>query len=251
LFVFELRPEQVHRYTDVVRARLSKAAFTRIEAKISGGLGVEVYYYPNLPVRAADLFFNEIRTSCASALTSQALEETFSDWIGLMAEMLHLGYMPFAPWNHGMGGCVDPGNACMDGGFNDLLTIVPFDSIPGELLFWRSLSISIQMLAGTIAAVCAIATGSSSPSAADLPASSLAYVTERLRSNVRSARCACGGVDSRLLRFFETPSVEDVFRHVREQHRDGSPAQFRQPSVTELDPVAARPNAVNADAVGV
>ena len=51
-------------------------------------------------------------------------------WAQLMAEMLCLGYMPYASWHHGMGGCVDSGNVCIDGGFNDLLTLVPFDAIP-------------------------------------------------------------------------------------------------------------------------
>jgi hypothetical protein len=207
-----------------------------MEAKVSGGLGVEVYYHPSLPVRAADLLVNEVRTSCASALTSGALDETFVNWIRLMADLLTLGYMPYAPWNHGMGACVDAGNACIDGGFNDLLTIVPFDSIPNEHLFWRALAQSIQMLAGSIVAMCSAAANmrpQPEPAAA-----AVAYVTERLREQFRLERRDKESANVRLLRFFDVPSADDVFRHLREMHRDGSSAQFGWPAAAEARPDA-------------
>lgn len=228
LFVFELGQDQVQQYRALIRARVSAATFSRIEAKLAGGLGVEVYYYPSLPVRAADLFVTEIRTSCASTLTSQALEETFGAWIRLMADMLHLGYMPYAPWNHGMGACVDPGNACIDGGFNDVLTIVPFDSIPSESLFWRSLGQSIQMLASSVGVTCAAAAEASPRFQPEPPAAAVAYVTEALREHIRSHVPERRAVDPRLLRFFERPAVEDIFRHQREAQRERSAAQSTQ-----------------------
>jgi hypothetical protein len=231
LFVYELTSEHRHEYRELVRARISSAAFSRIEAKVAGGLGVEVYYYPNLPIRAADLFVSEIKASCASALTPQALEDTFSGWIRLLAEMLHLGYMPYAPWNSGMGACVDAGNACIDGGFNDLLTITPFDSIPGELLFWRSLAASIQMLAGSIASVCSVAMGVIPVAQLEPPLAFVAFVNERLREHVRAEAGSSHPVDARLRRFFETQSVEDVCRHLTETARDAGATQFRSEPV--------------------
>ena len=226
LFVYELTSAHVQRYEAIVRARLSAAAFKRIEAKVADGLGIEVYYYPTLPVRAADLYVPDVKAAFRSDLRADVLDGTFNNWIRLLAEMLHLGYMPFAPWNHGMGACVDPGNACIDGGFHDLLTLVPFTSIPNEHLFWRSLSTSIQMLASTVIAMSSVASDVKSSSQSDPIGVALAYVMERLRAHIRSDRCNRHPVDSRLLRFFDAPSVEDVFRHLRETHRDGTPAQF-------------------------
>jgi hypothetical protein len=236
LFVYELTPEQVQGYEVLAQTRMSATAFERVQGKIADGLGVEVYYYPSLPVRAADLFVSSVKSAFKSALSAAALEATFNGWIRLLAEMLPLGYMPYAPWNHGMGACVDPGNACIDGGFNDLLTVVPFDSIPTEQLFWRSLVSSTQMLASSIVVMCAAATDTRPSSPSDPPAVAVAYVTERLRPHIRPERCIGHEIDPRLRRFCEMPSIEDVFRYLRETHREGNAAQFWQapPSATGL-----------------
>ena len=234
LFVFELTAEQVERYRGVVRARLPQAAFSRIEAKIAGGLGIEVYYYPTPPVRAADLLITEIRRAFRAVLSEDALVATFGDWIRLMADLLLLGYMPYAPWNHGMGAYVDAGNSCIDGGFNDLLTIVPFDSIPNEHLFWRGLGQSIQMLAGSVVAMCAAAAETGPPPIREPPAAAVTYVTEGLREHIRCRRGNKQAVDSRLLRFFGGPSIEDVFRHLRDARRETGVPQFRAPEPSTL-----------------
>lgn len=241
LFVFEMTAEQVECYRRVVRARLSPAAFSRIEAKVSDGLGVEVYYYPSPPVRAADLLVPEVRQAFRAVLSADALEATFGDWIRLMADLLALGYMPYAPWNHGMGGCVDRGNACIDGGFNDLLTIVPIDSIPGEQLFWRALGQSILMLADSVATMCSAAGDTDPPSSPDQLAAAVAYVTEGLREHTRSRHGNAHGIDPRLLRFFERPSVEDVFRHLRETQPAREAPQFRRAAPSTPTPDGAAP----------
>src|SRR5688572_30494904 len=77
LFVYELADDQVTQYADVVRGRLSDTAFAIIEPKLRDGLGIEVYYYPTLPVRASDLFVREIRHAFAPALSLDTLESTF------------------------------------------------------------------------------------------------------------------------------------------------------------------------------
>jgi hypothetical protein len=229
LFVFELTAEQVESYREVVRARLSADAFSRIDAKVRGGLGVEVYYYPSLPIRVADL--PELDVKAFSAVSSaETLKATFDAWIQLMAELLGLGYMPSAPWNRGMGGYVDPGNACIDGGFNDLVTIVPFDSIPSEYLFWRSLRQSIQMLAHSVAAMCVAVTETRAPLPSEPPAAAVEYVTEELRHRIRSEQQNTQDLDPRLTRFFEVPSVTDLLRHLRDIQRPGRAAQYRPPA---------------------
>jgi hypothetical protein len=225
LFVFELTAAQVERYRGLVRARLSPATFSRIEAKVAGGLGVEVYYYPTPPVRAADLLVMDARKGFRAVLSPEALEATFSGWIRLMADLLALGYMPYAPWNHGMGGCVDPGNTCIDGGFNDLLTIVAFDSIPGEHLFWRGLGQSIQMLAGSVVAMCAAASDTGAPSLPEPPAAAVTYVTEGLREHIRSQQGNTQALDP----------------HLRETQREATAAQFRWPAFSTPTPAESAP----------
>lgn len=231
LFVYQLTEEQVQRYRSVVQVGVPSSAFKRCEAKVAGGLGVEVYYYPSLPVRASDLLVDEIKRGCKSALEPEALDATFTEWVELMARMLHLGYMPYAPWNHGMGACVDPGNACIDGGFNDLLTLVPCSSIPGELLFRRSLATSIQLLSSSVMAVCSAVTGVSvSPQAEPLTVAT-EYVTARLRAQVLGVSPGTHHqVDARLRRYFETPSAQDVCQQLGETRRDTASTQFRPSS---------------------
>jgi len=227
LFVMQLTTAQLERYRDCVRALLPTMAFDRVATKIAAGLGVEVYYYPSLPVRAADLFTMEVKSAYRAVLNAKALERTFNHWIELMADLLALGYMPYAPWHHGMGAYVDPGNACIDGGFNDLLTIVPFDSIPNGQLLWVSLDQSIHLLAHSILTMCAGATGMMPPAQPEQFPAAVAYVNSRLRRYVRS-RAHSARVDARLVRVLESPSVEDVCRHLRETQRDPGAAQFRQ-----------------------
>jgi hypothetical protein len=245
LFVFQLTAQQTENYRQVVRSRLSPGAFSRIEAKVDGGLGVEVYYYPSLPIRAADLLTMDANEGLRTMLNAEALQATFSDWIQLMAELLDLGHMPYAPWNHGMGAYVDPGNACIDGGFNDLLTVVSFDSITDETLFSRALRQSIQSLASSLTAMCAASTGTKSPTQSEPLAAAVAYVTEGLRGRIRAEHLDKDCLDPRLVRFFEQPSVEDLFRSLRGLQRDGRPPQYRRTNCFVPNP-AESPTRVTA-----
>lgn len=219
LFVFKLMPEQMARYEAMVRDRISKDAFARISGKLVEGLGVEVYYYPELPVRVADLFVGNLRDSFRDALSPEQIQETFGAWAGLLGDLLCLGYMPYAPWHHGMGGCLDQGNACIDGGFNDLLTLVPFDAIPNDALFRSCMLASIRMLGDTMVALAAASIGSSSQKDSDAGALAATYVTENLREHVReSVRCG-DDLDARLVRFFDVPHASHILQFVTAMHQ--------------------------------
>ena len=138
------------RYAAALHEQLPPQAFERIEARARGGCGVSVWYYPTAPIRVDDL---RVITTSAPPLrvAPEEGEETVTGWCRLFARLLHLGFMPFAPWNRGRGSCVDAGNACIDGGFADLLMLVPFESIPDDRWFGLSLLSSIQMLTHTVA----------------------------------------------------------------------------------------------------
>jgi hypothetical protein len=227
LFVFKLTPAQMARYEEVVRSRLSDDAIWKISNKLRDGLGVEVYYYPELPVRAADLLVGNVREAFKQALSPHQLEATFSRWTDLMAEILCLNYMPYVPWHHGMGGCVDPGNVCIDGGFNDLLTLSPFDAIPDDVLFYRSLQSSIQCLADSMVMMAAAAVGAPIVSDPDASAVAVRMVVARLRENVHVAQRRGHDVDIRLKRYFDVPEAADIVNLMRRAHAArGRSSQF-------------------------
>jgi len=219
LFVFRMTPQQNARYEAVIRSRIPEDGIKKIQKKLADGLGVEVYYYPELPVRVADLFVRNIRETFSPALAPEQIESTFENWSKLLAEMLCLDYMPYAPWHHGMGGCVDQGNVCIDGGFNDLLTLVPFDTIPDDVLFRRCIFSSIHMLAESMAAMCAASTGMATVQEPDAGQLASTYATERVREHVLAAEREGHAIDGRLRRFFDTPGVADILHVLRRSHQ--------------------------------
>ncbi len=225
LFVFKLTSEQVSRYEEVVRNRLSAEAFKRIEGKIADGLGIEVYYYPALPVRAADLLVGNVKDAFSRHLTPERVEATIDKWSRLLAEMLCMNYMPYAPWQQGMGACVDTGNACLDGGFCDLLTLVPFGAIPDEL-FHRSLIASIQVLGDSVSTLSAASVGVPSGEQ-EAGALAAAYVSRRIRQYLGDQIKLGHTIDERLKLFLDGPKVSDIAAVLRSTHGARSrPAQF-------------------------
>jgi hypothetical protein len=226
LFVFQMTTEQNRRYEDCISGHMSADAMWKIRNKLNDGLGVEVYYYPELPVRASDLFVGNVKNTFKACLAPEQIEGTFSSWAQLMAELLCLNYMPYAPWHHGMGGCVDPGNVCIDGGFNDLLTLVPFDAIPDEVLFRRSLQASIQMLSESMAAMSAASLDIPAVTEADAAGLAAAYLNDRLGERIRAIESDGHAIDPRLKAFFQPPNAADILHLTRKSHRGRGKAQY-------------------------
>lgn len=227
LFVFKMTPHQLACYEDCISSRISSEAMWKIRNKLADGLGVEVYYYPELPVRVADLFVGNVREVFRPCLAADNVEATCESWVLLLARLLCLGYMPFVPWHYGMGGCIDAGNACIDGGFNDLLTMASFDAIPDESLFQKSLQGSIQMLAESISALSAASIGATLPAENEAVTLAVSFVTDRLRHHVMGAGQGSHAVDARLARFLERPGVADIVRQLQNSIRSRSrPGQY-------------------------
>lgn len=219
LFVFKMTAEQDARYEATIRARLPEDAMRKIKNKLIDGLGVEVYYYPDLPVRVADLMVGNVRETFRSALDIDRMEETSKQWIQLLAEMLSLGYMPYAPWHHGMGGCVDTGNVCIDGGFNDLLTLVPFEAIPDDALFRQSLSASVRMLSESMTVMMAASIGAPSTGDQEAMALMMTYVNRVLRENVGAIEGSGHSVDARLRRWLDPAKASDILEMLKIAHQ--------------------------------
>ena len=149
LFVHRCSTDDTTRYVSTLRRHLPPQAFERIEGRARAGCGVTMSYYPTAPIRVDDFRVLAGTTPGLRVAVSDG-EETITAWCRLFARLLHLGLMPFVPWNTGRGSCVDPGNACIDGGFADLLMLVPFESIPDTDWFRRSVLASVRLLSHTL-----------------------------------------------------------------------------------------------------
>jgi hypothetical protein len=246
LCVLRMTPGQVKAYEECVCSRISAEAFGRFRNKLNDGLGVEVYYYPELPVRVADLFFGDVRNAFKEFLVPGRVEATFSRWARLLAEILCLGYMPFVPWHHGVGACIDAGNACIDGGFNDLLTLVPFETIPGDVLFHRSLHLSVQILSESMTRLSAGCIGLSAVVETDAAVMAVNYLRDNLGSLIRASEHEGHAVDARLKAFFAPPSAADILQLLSATHPGkGRRAQFVHMEVADLSMQRTQPKAAS------
>lgn len=230
LFVFKMTSEQTGQYEEVVRSRLSKDAMWRIRNKLADGLGVEIYYYPELPVRVADLSVGNLKETFKAALAPEQVEATFRSWATLFSELVSFGYMPYAPWHHGMGGCCDTGNVCIDGGFHDLLTLVPFDAIPDFVTFRQSLLASIRLLSDSMISMAAVSVGPFSAPESDAVSLAASFITQSLRTRVQEIERQAYPIDARLKRFCDLPTPSDILHLVRLAQRDRGSAQFFGPA---------------------
>jgi hypothetical protein len=222
LYVFKMTREHVSRYEAVLRSRISEDAMSKCRSKIEDGLGIEVYFYPELPVRVADLFVGNVREMFAEAITPEQVSVVYSEWMKLFADILCLDFMPYAPWHHGMGGCCDIGNVCIDGGFQDLLTLVSFDTIPNDTLFRQCMSASIRMLAESMSAMAAASIGMSSAVESDAGHVATAMIIERIRERIYSHERSGHCINARLKRSLDTPHPGDVIQVLRDVQQNKS-----------------------------
>jgi hypothetical protein len=191
LLSYELPREMSAAYASEVRNALPSQALERIEWRIQAGLGVGVYYYPSVPIRVADLEFIELDTVLDGRDSHEFIDETLRRWAKQFARLVTLGYIPYGPWNQGWGACVDSGNACIDGGFADLLTLVRAEEIPSSRLYAQCLLSSTEALLLTSAELCARGLGRS----LDVVQQSL--VQSYVRSLVENAvRDECGSAEA-------------------------------------------------------
>ncbi len=210
LAVHRCSAEDTARYIETLRWRLPRQAFERAEARVRKGCGVSVWHYPAAPIRVDDL---RILAAAAPHLRAapEAGEETIAGWCRQFSRLLHLGFMPFAPWNAGRGSCVDPGSACIDGGFADLFTLVPFDSIPDDRWFRRSLLDSVRRLSQTVS-VFAVSLGAEPAGPPDPSLDSLTrvFLGPRLLEHLETEMPAGAALDSRISSCFRLDRLEDL-----------------------------------------
>ena len=208
LFVHRCSRDDTTRYVDTLRRHLPPQAFERIEGRARAGCGVTVSYYPTAPIRVDD-FRVLADTSPGLRVAVTEGEDTIAAWCRLFARLLHLGLMPFAPWNTGRGSCIDPGNACIGGGFCDPLMLVPFESIPDHRWFRRCVLASVRLLSHTVSVFAA----SIGPHPTSLPDSTLAPLTQvflgpQLLRQIEAETPTGQRPDARLLSCFKLDSLD-------------------------------------------
>jgi hypothetical protein len=111
-----------------------------------------VFLYQAAPIRVADTMDAEWGAALRQSMGESCnIERTIRRWATVVARLLNLGYVPYAPWNAGWGACVDAGNACIDGGVADLLTLVPCDLFPNDHVLVASVHASVDVLTDSVA----------------------------------------------------------------------------------------------------
>jgi hypothetical protein len=133
-----------------LRAKLSGAAFERIQPLLQSGLAIYIYYYPSAPIRAN--YLGEMGAPQFRKLLTRQLDEgrTINDWVRLLVRLLYLGYLPYTVRNEGLGACMDFGNAALDGGFCDPDSIVEINSSPDAEFFREAIIQSLALLQNTV-----------------------------------------------------------------------------------------------------
>lgn len=226
------------RYVETLRWHLPRPAFERAEACARAGCGVSVWYCPAAPICVDDLQ----RLAAADPHLRpgpEAGEETIAGWCRQFARLLHLGFMPFAPWNAGRGSCVDAGSACLDGGFADLSALVPFESMPDDGWFRRSLLDSIERLSHTVSVFTAsLGPGPAGPLDPHRGARRRAALVPRLLEHLEREKPGGDALDARVSSGFRlarrTPTCGTLPRPGgREAKRSGRPSHLEDRSVPE------------------
>ncbi len=210
LFVHEMPDKDRARYIEHIERVLPSQAFERIEGRARAGIGIEVLYYPALPIRVRDLHSQALAARVLPRIAPEVVESTIVSWAKVFARLLHIGYIPYAPWNQGWGACVDPGNACIDGGVCDLLTLVRREWIENPRVVRQCVLSSVEFFAKTVATFCEVTLGlGSDPVTTALV---LLRVRTQLLEQVRKAAAPDMEVDPAILSCFEVPSVTELSR---------------------------------------
>ena len=222
LAVHRCSAEDTARYVEALRWRLPGPAFERAAVSARQGCGVAVWYYPTAPIRVDDLRL--LAAADPQLLAApEAGEETIAGWCRQFARLLHLGFMPFAPWNAARGSCVDSASACIDGGFADVFTLVPFESIPDDGWFRRSLLGSIRRLSQTVAVFTgALGARPAAPRDPDLDWLIRVFLSPRLLDQLEREAPTGAGLDGRISSCFRLDRLEDLVAASA-----GPPAPFR------------------------
>jgi hypothetical protein len=153
LAVFRLPEDRTLHYKEKLMAYLSDrgqiSAKRSAEALIGEGLGVYVYYYPSIPLRAAHVkgeypgSYGVANRPVGLEKKSLDAEKIIGSWMNLFSEMLVAGYMPTTAVH--TGNCLQLQNLAVNGGFCDIDSLEKMSRIRNMKDFERALFYSISM----------------------------------------------------------------------------------------------------------
>jgi hypothetical protein len=112
-----------------LRPRLADRAWEIVDAGVAE-LAVYVYAYPRVPYRLAHLPVpdarrgGELRPRLERVARQLDVRAAVDGWVGLLARMLALGFVPKDPSSLVTGDCVQAQNAVLDGGLADVEGII-------------------------------------------------------------------------------------------------------------------------------
>lgn len=141
---------------EAIRELLEPAAQRRLTELTAGGLGVLVYHYPAPPIRVRDLSSTLPTDFRARQLRLRRLlspEHLVPAWVRLFTRLLALGLLPGGLASGRTGVCCQPQNACLDGGFVDLDSVVEITADTGPRELRDGLEVSLEALVDTVQAL--------------------------------------------------------------------------------------------------
>ena len=156
LAVYEVDPSRCRRVVEGLGAVLDHhpGAADRLRLLAEPGLGMLVYWMPELPHRVAHLELSPELTPTQRMQHLAGFEDpavVIARWTHLMAQFLRLERVPCDPREALRGTCLEPQNLTLDGGIVDLDSLRPFGSFRSPAELHLALERSFQILAGSVA----------------------------------------------------------------------------------------------------
>jgi hypothetical protein len=145
LLVYEWPDEVCARVRSDLLPLLSRRGADIVEHTLESGIGIYVYFYPTIPIRllfAVDKYEGPGLTLDKDLQYIERMSNIKRDgldvpriiegWTKALVQMMAVGYLPKDPGSLLTADCMQPWNVCVDGGWVDLDSIVPIQSLLDE-----------------------------------------------------------------------------------------------------------------------
>lgn len=191
----------------LLASMLSPRARSIIDELLHEPLTILVSFHPGLPHRVSAL---------DHTLADDEVEQALERWIELSARLLALGYLPHTFQSEGLGSCLDPGNACVDGSVCDPDSIRPLSDLThlDDGTIYDAISsafLAVVRLAGLV-----------SPGTVEWSTGHdllRAYVRRRFVHHLDVAAAVVGDIDPRVTTFFGDLDHRTVVEMIRSRRR--------------------------------
>ncbi|MFC3909364.1 hypothetical protein ACFORL_09805 [Legionella dresdenensis] len=159
LAIYKIPEESLKAADSIFKNFYDEKRYKLVKNFMDEGIAIQIYWYPNVPKRAAHIAFSTAASNAgfqeriAYLSSIMDIEKCVENWILLFCRFLNLGFIPADPIHACKGYCIDPGNLVLDGGMVDMGSIRHIDSFhySGEIQF--ALENSIKLLIESIMAL--------------------------------------------------------------------------------------------------